>query len=38
MAGPGVKVTEAELASAEELSVPVIVAVPAVVDEVSVAV
>ena len=38
VAGPGVKVTEAELAIAEPLSVPVMVAVPAVVDEVSVAV
>ncbi len=38
VAGPGVKVTEAELAIAEPLRVPVIEAVPAVVDEVSVAV
>ena len=38
MAGPGVKVTVAEFASAEEFSVPVIVAVPVVVAEVSVAV
>ncbi len=38
VAGPGVKVTEAEPAIAEPLSVPVTEAVPAVVDEVSVAV
>ena len=38
VAGPAVKVTEVEFDSAEALSVPVIVAVPAVVDEVSVAV
>ncbi len=38
VAGPGVKVTEAEFAIAELLSVPVIVAVPVVVAEVSVAV
>ena len=38
VAGPGVKVTEAELAIAAALSVPVTDAVPAVVEEVSVAV
>ncbi len=38
VAGPAANVTEVEFDSAEELSVPVIVAVPAVVDEVSVAV
>ncbi len=38
VAGPGVKVTVVELAIAELLRVPVMVAVPAVVEEVRVAV
>ena len=37
VAGPGVNVTDVELAIAEELSVPVTPAVPVVVAEVSVA-